>query len=147
MSPDGSYNVSDNDHIQNRGQHPVYHQILAVQQPGELSEVPDSEEEIEDCSESESVPARKRAKQNLTSSIQYETHSRAMQLEFYPGTWANILEHAKQLFCVWLVTVCAWPNRATHLVVAENCIAKAIEKYQRSKIEEGESRLDCKSLV
>jgi len=135
-----SSDVLDDYHIRNRKAH---RQMLPTQQLSELSEVPDSEEDVEESSESESVPAHKRGKQN--SATQCENNDgRPTQLEFYQGTWVEILEHAKKLFHVWLVTKCPWPEHETHLVNAENCLTAAIKKYRKkgSEIEEGRSRIN-----
>jgi hypothetical protein len=105
-------------------------------QLGDLSEVPDSEEDTGGSSGSES--ARKRLRPTLETP--YETIKLLpTELGFYQGTWVDILEYAKKQFLVWLVTKCAWPQRETHLINAENCLLAAIEAYRKKgdKIQEG----------
>jgi hypothetical protein len=138
---DHSSGISDDYNVgKSRAIHLRYLQT-AIKRPEELSdisEVPDSEEDARDDSESEFVPARKRAKQN--SNALYRTNSgRPMQLEFYQGIWVEILQHAKKLFCVWLVTTCPWPERDEHLVNAEDCLTAAVKEYRKqgSTIKEG----------
>jgi hypothetical protein len=107
-------------------------------QLGDLSEVPDSEEDSGGSSGSES--ARKRPRPNLE--VPYETISRLpTTLGFYQGTWLDIIEHAKKQFLVWVVTKYAWPQRETHLVNAENCLLLAIKTYRNKgdEIKEGRS--------
>ena len=89
------------------------------------------------------APARKRVKHDSEVPLEASGGRQPMQLEFYQGTWSEILQLAKQLFHVWLVIKCPWPELNTHLIHAKNCLVAAIQKYRKkgSKIEEGVSQL------
>ena len=74
--------------------------------------VPDSKAEqaentLDEGSQSDnSKLARKCAKCNST-----HHNAKPTQLCFYPGTWADVLEWAKQYFHLWLVKECPFPER------------------------------------
>lgn len=116
--------------------------LRQIQRLSELSEVPDSEEDSGGSSGSE--PARKRTMHSLNPP--YATYrGLPTELKFYPKTWVDILEHAKNQFLVWLITECPWPQRETHLVNAEHSLIEAIDTYRDKghEIEQGRPWLDC----
>jgi hypothetical protein len=98
------------------GNHNIQHHNLHVhlkklatrrtQNLDESSEVPDSEGDIEDSSESDC--ARKQAWQNLTTPYSADSNG-LVDLKFHQDTWVDILKQAKRLFLLWLVIQCPWP--------------------------------------
>lgn len=91
--------------------------------------VPDSEEEPEDedsQSDNNEEPARKRIKRNSTP-----RDAKPTQLRFYPGTWQDVLERAKQLYRLWAVEECPFPERECHLLNALKCLEAAMEEFEQ----------------
>ena len=81
--------------------------------------VPDSEDDAVDIQQNEdpqsdsSEPPQKHAKCN---SVHH--NARPTQLHFYTGAWVDILEHAKQYFCLWLIKECPFADCEVNLLDA-----------------------------
>ena len=94
--------------------------------------IPDSQEANEE-SEDEDLPsvnseepAKKRAKRNST-----HHDAKPTQLRFYPGTWQDILERAKEFYRLWVIKECPFPERECHLLSALPCLEKAMEEFEK----------------
>ena len=103
------------------------------------SEASEEEPEDEDSqSDNDEEPARKRAKRN---SMHHD--AKPTQLRFYPGTWQDVLDRAKQLYRLWAIKECPFPERECHLLSALTCLEKAMEEFEQKdhEVEAG----TCKS--
>lgn len=83
-------------------------------------------------------PKAKRAKRH--SKTPYKSNARdPTQLQFYSGTWVDILELAKKYFRLWIATGVNFPEREKHLSNATECLTKAIDKHHQegSEVEDG----------
>ena len=70
-------------------------------------------------------------------SVQNATQHTMMlnQPSFTSIAWVDILEHAKQLFQLWLVKNCPFATCEANLPNAWNALNKAIEKFQAKDVE------------
>ena len=77
------------------------------------SEAEEQEDDLEENSQSDDSegPSRKHTKHNSTCHQLKPT-----QIWFYLGTWADLLEGAKQLFCLWLIKECPFPKHDVNLL-------------------------------
>ena len=108
--------------------------------------VPDSEaEELEDDLEENSQsndserPSRKHMKHNSTCH-----QLKPIQIWFYPGTWGDLLERAKQVFCLWLIKECHFPECDVNFLSAQHALGKVMEEFKAKDCEVGDGR--CKSM-
>ena len=106
--------------------------------------VPDSEGELElddmeeNLSDSEE-PSRKHTKCNSAHHC-----AKLTQLQFYPGTWADILERAKEFFHLCIIEECPFPEHDENLPNTQNALEKAMEEFKAKDCEVEDSR--CKSI-
>ena len=96
----------------------------------------------EDPQSDNSEPPRKRAK---CHSIHH--NARPTQLHFYTGVWVDILEHAKQYFCLWLIKECPFADREVNLPDARHALNRAIEEFEVKDIEVEDGKQDTLSLI
>ena len=66
------------------------------------------------------------------------------QLQFYLGTWADILERAKEFVCLWIIEECPFPECNKNLPNAQNALEKAMEEFEAKDCEVKDGR--CKSI-
>jgi hypothetical protein len=102
--------------------------------------------ESDESDESTVPPKAKRAKRH--SKTPYKSNAAdATQLQFYTGTWVDILELAKKYFRLWIATTMNFPEREKYLNGATDCLTQAIDKHRQegSKVEDGRSSLNDKS--
>ena len=75
-------------------------------------------------------PPRKHVRHNSTC------HSaKPTQLHFYPGVWADILEHGKQYFHLWLVNNCPFTECEANLPDAQCALKQAIDEFKAKDTE------------
>lgn len=124
------------DHLRRSAVHHRSRPRRIVETDDEEAIVPDSEEEAadipvdEDSQSDNSEPPRKRAKRNST-----RHDAKPTQLRFYPGTWVDILERAKQYFRLWLIKECPFAEREANLPDARRTLDQAIEEFQAKEVE------------
>ena len=81
--------------------------------------IPDLEEAKEESEDEDSrsvnseEPAKKRVKHNST-----HHYAKPTQLCFYPGAWQDVLEQAKEFYCLWVIKDCPFPVCKCHLLQA-----------------------------
>ena len=112
--------------------------------------VPDSEAEelendLEENSQSDDSegPSRKRTKRNST-----RHQPKPTQIQFYLGTWADLLERAKQFFRLWLIKECPFPERDVNLLSAQHVLEKAMEEFEAKdcEVEDGRCKSTCHNI-
>ena len=101
----------------------------------------DDNTEMDDKDHSDSPePPRKRVKRNST-----HHDAKPTQLYFYPGTWVNILECAKQYFHLWLVNKCPFAECEANLPDAQCALKQAMDKFKDkdTELEPGKPNTIC----
>ena len=101
----------------------------------------DDDTEMDDKDHSDSPePPRKRVKRNST-----HHDAKPTQLCFYPGTWVNILECAKQYFHLWLVNKCPFAECEANLPDAQCALKQAMDKFKDkdTELEPGKPNIIC----
>ena len=135
-----TYDVLDDHHSRNRKPRAPDAQRLqlSAQQAGPQSD---------DSDESAVQPKAKRAKRHSKTPYKFNAGD-PTQLQFYSGTWVDILELAKRYFRLWIATEVNFPERETHLSDATNCLTRAVNEHRQegSEVEEGKSSLNDRSL-
>jgi hypothetical protein len=98
-----------------------------------------------DDTDSNSPPA-KRAKRHSRTPYKSKAGD-PTQLQFYSGTWVDILKLAKKYFRLWIAMECNFPEREKHFKDATDCLTRAIDKYQQegSEVEDGTSSTNDQS--
>ena len=98
--------------------------------------IPDSEEAKEESEDKDSQsvnneePAKKRVKRNST-----RHYTKPIQLRFYPGAWQDVLEWAKEFYCLWVIQDCPFPVCECHLLQVHICLEKAMEEFEKKGFE------------
>lgn len=88
----------------------------------EVEELDNVEENLSNNSEGLS---RRCAKCNSTCHCAKPT-----QLQFYLCMWADILERAKEFFCLWVIKECPFPEHSVHLLSTQHALEKAMEEFE-----------------
>ena len=101
----------------------------------------DDDAEMDDKDHSDGPePPRKHAKLNSTCH-----DAKPTQLHFYPGTWVNILEYAKQYFCLWLVNECPFAECEANLPDMQCALNQAMDEFKArdTEVEPGKPNTIC----
>ena len=86
----------------------------------------DGDAEMDDENHSDGPePPRKCVKHNSTCH-----DAKPTQLHFYPSTWVNILEHAKQCFYLWLVNECPFAKCEANLPDIQHALKQAMDEFK-----------------
>jgi hypothetical protein len=137
-----TYDVVDKHHSRNRKHRaPDVHRLhqSAAWQTGPESKLDSTDSDA--AGSSTEAPVPKRAKRN--SKRPYKSgRGDATQLQFYTGTWVDILELAKRHFRLYVASEMNYPERDKHLWKATDCLETSINIHKKKEgvvVEEGMS--------
>ena len=93
----------------------------------------EAEEKSED-DDSQSINSKEPAKKWVKCNSMHH-NAKPTQLRFYLGAWQDVLEDAKEFYCLWAIKECLFPVHESHLLHALPCLERAMEEFEKKGCE------------